>query len=167
MVLVHKPVLEPQEVVLIVLVHLVIQVVQDRNLHHALLQIGRLAFDDLDCNDLLRHHVLALCDLAKRAVAQNVKHEIAALFLHAQNVIHIQNVVAVGIVVAIVVGALGGLCQDTARVFRGLVVELGVAYMIGRGQLFGERSQWTERAAFRESTPELWLLVHNRDQVRL
>ena len=46
-------------------------------LHHALVEIGRSVLDDLDGHHLLSLQILALDDLAKRTLAQNIEDEIA------------------------------------------------------------------------------------------
>lgn len=60
-------------------------------------------------------------------------------FLRAQDVIHVEDIIAVLVVVAIVLGALAGLCQDSARVPRRLVLEARVADAIC-GRQMGRQS---------------------------
>jgi hypothetical protein len=64
---------------------------------------------------------------------------LVASFLGAQNVIHVEDIIAVLVVIAIVFGALAGLCQDSARVPRRLVLEARVADAIC-GRQMGRQS---------------------------
>ena len=54
-----------------------IEHLQDCNLHHALVEICGLVFDDLDGDNLVRPSVLALDDLAKRALTEHVEDEVS------------------------------------------------------------------------------------------
>ena len=49
---------------------------EDGDLHHALLEVRRLVLDDLYRDDLVRLHVLALDDLAERALAEYVEDKV-------------------------------------------------------------------------------------------
>lgn len=51
--------------------------IQDRNLHHTLIEIGRSVFDDLDCHNFLRLEILAFNDLSKRSLAEDIENEVA------------------------------------------------------------------------------------------
>lgn len=51
--------------------------IENRDLHHALVEIRRLVFDDLDGNNLLRLEVLALDDLAEGALAKDIEDQIS------------------------------------------------------------------------------------------
>lgn len=70
---------------------------------------------------------------------RNCHDALVASFLGAQNVIHVEDIIAVFIVVAIVLGALAGLCQDSARVPRRLVLEARVTDAIC-GRQMGRQS---------------------------
>ena len=50
---------------------------EDGNLHHRLVEVRGLVFDDLDGDDFVRLHVLALDDLTKGPLTQNVKNEVS------------------------------------------------------------------------------------------
>ncbi len=116
--------------------------IQDRDFHHALVEIRCAVLDHLDSDDLLRLHILALDHLAEGALAENVQDQIAVLvagFFGAENVVDIENVIAVLVVVAIVLEALARLGQHTARIARGLVFETRVADAVGGGEVDGER----------------------------
>lgn len=98
---VDKRVFEPEEMVVVVLVQLGIQLVgpvskhhspplptsiesqtlrtyqiKNRHLHHTLVEVSCAVLDNLDSNDLLSLHVLALNDLAEGALAKNVEDQI-------------------------------------------------------------------------------------------
>jgi hypothetical protein len=51
--------------------------VQDRDLHHALVEIRRPVLNNLDGDHLLRLQVLALDDLTERALPEDIENEIA------------------------------------------------------------------------------------------
>jgi len=70
---VDEGVLEPEHVVLVVLVPLVVDQFEYCDLHHRLLEVGRLVLDHLDGYDLVRDQVLALDHLAERSLAQHVE----------------------------------------------------------------------------------------------
>lgn len=96
---VDKRVFEPEEMVVVVLVQLGVQLVgpvskhpfpptsiesqtlrtyqiKNRHLHHTLVEVSCAVLDNLDSNDLLSLHVLALNDLAEGALAKNVEDQI-------------------------------------------------------------------------------------------
>ena len=94
---VDEGVLESQEMVVVVLVQLGVELaawlafsgngaaqqnveltyqIQDRHLHHALVEIRCSVLDDLDGDHLLRLHILALHHLAKSALAEDVEDQI-------------------------------------------------------------------------------------------
>jgi hypothetical protein len=50
--------------------------VQNRHLHHALVEVRSAVLDDLDGNNLLGLEILAFHDLAERSLAQNVQNQI-------------------------------------------------------------------------------------------
>ena len=166
-------VLEPEEMVVVVLVELGIKLesplsarresspggltafstyqIQDRDFHHTLVEIGRAVLDHLDRDNLLRLHVLALYHLAEGTLAKDVEDQIAVLvagLLGAQDVVDVENVIAILVVVAIVLDSLARLGQHSARIARGLVFETRVADAVGRGEVDGERLE-------RLSTPKL------------
>lgn len=49
---------------------------EDRDLHHRLLEVRRLVLNDLDRDHLVRPHVLTLDDLAKRALPEHVEDQV-------------------------------------------------------------------------------------------
>ena len=51
--------------------------VQNRYLHHALVEISRPVLDDLDGHDFLGLEILALDHLSKGTLAQNIQDEIS------------------------------------------------------------------------------------------
>lgn len=50
--------------------------VENRHLHHTLVEVCRAILDYLDCDDFLRLQVLALNDLPKCALAQYIQDQI-------------------------------------------------------------------------------------------
>lgn len=102
--------------------------IQNGDFHFALIQVGRFVLDDFDSDDIMRPHVLALDNLSKRALTQNIKNEVprvSSMTLKgslvtpvgtSQNVIDIENVVVVFIVVAFVVLGLARLGEHSARI---------------------------------------------------
>lgn len=51
--------------------------IQNRHFHHALIKVGGSVLDDLDGDDFLRLEVLALDDLSKGSLAEDVENEVA------------------------------------------------------------------------------------------
>lgn len=49
---------------------------EDGDLHHALIKVGWLVFDDLDGYNLVGLHVLAFYHLTKGALAEYIKNEV-------------------------------------------------------------------------------------------
>ena len=49
---------------------------ENGDLHHTLVKVRGLVFDDLDCDNLVRLHVLAFYDLAKRSLTQNIQNKV-------------------------------------------------------------------------------------------
>lgn len=49
---------------------------EDGNLHHGLVEVGRFVLDNLDGDDFMCSDVLAFDDLTKGALAENVEDEI-------------------------------------------------------------------------------------------
>jgi hypothetical protein len=89
---VYKRVLQPQQVVVVVLIHRLIELnicqqvgessrvsyeIQNGHLHHTLIEVRRPVLDDLDRDNLLGPEILALDHLSKRSLAQNVQNEVA------------------------------------------------------------------------------------------
>ena len=167
---VDKGILEPQQVVVIVLVHLLIQLcpvstaqcvlgrnthqVKYRYFHHTLIEVCCAVLDHLDRHHLLRLQVLALDDLAKRSLAQHIENQVAVLvsrLFRSQDVVDIENVIAVLVVVTVVLDSFAGLGENTARIARGLVVESAVAQLVRHGQMGGQRLQglWGRVSTFR------------------
>jgi hypothetical protein len=51
--------------------------IKDGHFHHALVEVGCSVLDNLDCDHLLRLQILALDDLSKGSLTENVQDEIA------------------------------------------------------------------------------------------
>jgi hypothetical protein len=75
-------------------------------------------------------HVLALYDLAERALAENVQNQVLVAVLCTEPVVNVENVVIVLVVISVVVGGLARLCEYAAGVVGRLVSELGVADVV-------------------------------------
>jgi hypothetical protein len=102
---------------------------QNRDLHHALVKVRRLVLDDLDGHNLVGLHVLALDDLPKRSLTENVQDEVPAVgegletgwmdaghalvaILAPQPVVDVEDIVVVLVVIAVVVRGLARLRED-------------------------------------------------------
>jgi hypothetical protein len=97
MLSVNEGIFESQEVVIVVLVQLGVELcsvsipngskqwagtsatdqIQNRHLHHALVEVCCAVLDDLDGDNFLGFHVLAFHDLAERALAENIQDQIS------------------------------------------------------------------------------------------
>jgi hypothetical protein len=93
--------------------------------------------------------ILALDNLSKRSLAQNVQNEVAvpatvrlwktkkanilvSRVFRAQNVVHVENVIALLVVIAIILHTLTGLGQNPPRVPGRFIFEAGIADSVGR-----------------------------------
>lgn len=122
--------------------HFVTYQVQNRNLHHTLIEVSSAILHHLDGYNLLRLEVLAFHYLTEGSLAENIKNEVTIFVVcvvAAENVIDIEDIIAVLIVVAVILGALGWLGKDSARIARTLILEIGVADSVCRWQLCGQR----------------------------
>ena len=120
--------------------------IQDRNLHHALVEIGGTVLDDFDCDYFLRLEVLAFNDLPECSLTKDIQDQIAILvpvILVSKYIIDVENIVTVFIVKSIVLDAFAWLCEDASWVSRRLVLELRIANTVGGGKL---RCQCLKRA---------------------
>ena len=112
MLSVDERVLQPQNMMVIVLVHATIQEIQHRHLHHALVEVGSLVLDHFDGDNLLSLQILTFDDLAEGALPEHVENQIPVLVVRlfgAEDVVHVEDVIAVFVVVSIVLGALARL----------------------------------------------------------
>jgi hypothetical protein len=50
---------------------------QNRNFHGSLVKIRRFIFDDFDCNNFHRLHILTLDNLRKRPLSKNIENKIS------------------------------------------------------------------------------------------
>ena len=57
---------------LVIRVPVLVEGLEDRHFHHALVEIGWLVLDYFYSHDLVIRHVLALDDLPERALAQHI-----------------------------------------------------------------------------------------------
>ena len=98
--------------------------IQNRDFHHALVEVGRSVLDDLDSDDFLGLEILTFHDLSKCSLAEDIKYKVTvpinevrdvapwkvileatilvASFLGAQDIIDVKNVIAVFIVIPII-----------------------------------------------------------------
>lgn len=51
--------------------------IQNRHLHHTLIEVGRLVLDDLDSHHFLRLQVLAFYHLTESALSQHIENEVS------------------------------------------------------------------------------------------
>lgn len=72
MAFVNKRVTKAEDVMLVVRIMLLVEHLQYRDLHHALIEICGLVFDNLDGNDFVCSNILTLDDLAKCTLAENI-----------------------------------------------------------------------------------------------
>jgi hypothetical protein len=131
---------------------------ENGDLHHALVKVRRLVFDDLDRDNLVGLDILALDDLAKGALPQDIENEVfakgdehmqrknvhdsLAAVIGTKPVVDVEDIVIVIIIVPVVVGGLAGLCEDPAGVVGGLVAKVGVAEVVGLCDVGGEGAEW-------------------------
>ena len=123
--------------------------IQNGHLHHTLIEVRRPVLDNLDRNNLLGPEILALDNLSKRSLAQNVQNEVAvpatvrlwktektnilvSRVFRAQNIIHIENIIALLVVIAIILHTLAGLGQNPPRVPGRFIFEAGITDSVGR-----------------------------------
>lgn len=52
---------------------------ENRDFHHTLLKVRRLVLDDLDCDDLMRVHILTLDDLSECTLTENIENQISIM----------------------------------------------------------------------------------------
>ena len=139
--------------------------IQDRNLHHALIEIGGTILDDLDCDYFLRLEVLAFNDLPECSLTKDIQDQIAILvpvILVSKYIIDVENIVTVFIVKSIVLDAFAWLCEDASWVSRRLVLELRIANTVGGGKLRCQSLKRADETAFRVCSSVGWLRVDSR-----
>lgn len=51
--------------------------IEDRHLHHTLIEVCCPVFDDLDCDNLLRFQILTLDDLSKCSLSQHIQDQVS------------------------------------------------------------------------------------------
>ena len=119
MLSVDECILQPQKMMVIILVQFLIEQVKDRNLHHALIEIGGSILDNLDRDHLLRLQILAFDYLAEGSLAKNIEYEVPILmsiFFVTKYVIDEEDVVTIFIVVSVILNSFAWLCEHSARV---------------------------------------------------
>lgn len=139
--------------------------IQDRNLHHALIEIGGTVLDDLDCDYFLRLEVLAFNDLPECSLTKDIEDQIAILvpvILVSKYIIDVENIVTVFVVKSIVLDAFAWLREDASWVSRRLVLELRIANTVGGGKLRCQCLQRADETAFRVCSSVGWLRINSR-----
>ena len=130
-----KCVTEPKYIVPVIRIPVLVQGLKDSDLHHTLIEVGRLVFDDFHSHNLMGRHVLALDDLAKGALTQHIENEVAMSLFTSEVVIDVQDIVTVLIIVATIVHRLTGLGQDTSWIKCQFVDKRRVDEMVSMVQI--------------------------------
>ena len=73
-----------------------------RDLHGALIKVGRFVFHNFDGDDFHCLHVLTLYHLGKGSLAENIQNKVLVALIDAEDVIDVEDVVAVLVVETIV-----------------------------------------------------------------
>lgn len=144
MVSVDEGVAEAKDVVLVGGIEVLVQELEDGDLHHGLIKVGWLVFDDLDGDDLVGSDVLAFDDLTKGSLAEDVEYEVLVGIVGTEIVVDVENVVIVVVVVAVVVGSLAGFCEDATGVVSGKIAEGGITDTISLDEMGGELAKGGE-----------------------
>ena len=76
---VNEGILQSQNMVPIVHIVTLVQKLEDRYLHHTLVKVGGFVFDHFDSHDRIRLQVLALDDLTKRSLTQDIQNQVSSL----------------------------------------------------------------------------------------
>lgn len=142
--------------------------VQNRDLHHTLIEVCSTVLHHLDRNDLLRLEVLTFDDLAKGTLTQNIEDEVAILVVGvvtAEDIIDVQDVIAVLVVIAVILRTLGGLCEDSAWVSRTLILEVGIADSVCCWQLCRQGVQRRDETSLGVGSAERRLAIDSGLQV--
>lgn len=119
MLAMDKGVLEPEEVMVIVLIEFLIEQIQHRYFHHALVKVGSPVLDHFHRHNLLGLQILAFDDLSKRALAEDVKDQVAilvAIVFVAENVVNEENVITILVVETVVLGAFARFGEHSSRI---------------------------------------------------
>ena len=144
MAFVDERVAKAENVVLVMRVVIFVQHFQYCDLHHTLVEISGLIFDNLDGNDFICPNVLALDDLPEGPLTENIENKISKENLSkakellrgedllvpiftSQKIVDIENIIVIIIVVTIIMCRLAGLRKNSSGICRRLVRELRVA----------------------------------------
>jgi len=76
MTFVDERVTKTEDMVLVMRIVIFVQHLQYCDLHHALIEVSRLVFDNLDGNDFMCPGILAFDDLPKGALTENIQNKI-------------------------------------------------------------------------------------------
>lgn len=68
---------ETKDVMLIIGIAAFIQEFEDSDLHHTLIKVSRLVFNNLDGDDFMGLHILTFDDLAKSALTEDIENEVS------------------------------------------------------------------------------------------
>ena len=129
----HEVRQHPHDVVLVPLVALLVQHVQDPNLHVRLVEVRGMVLDHLDSRGDAGAALLAASNhLPERSAPQDVGHDErgARPVVRGEDVVHAYDQVLVLVVPPAVPAGLRGLCQTSARVEVARVPELRVTPLV-------------------------------------
>ena len=119
--------------VVVIFVKLGVEEVQDRYLHHALVEVCSPVLHDLDSHHLLCFQILTLHHLSESTLTQHVQYQIP-IFMRclfaAEYVIHIEDIVGVVVVVTVVLHTFAGFGENSTRVPRRLILKVWVTYPV-------------------------------------
>lgn len=108
--------------------------VENRDLHHTLIEVCGAVFHDFDSHDFLSFEVLAFDDLPESTLPKDIKDQIAVLMtivFIAKDIIHVEDIITVLIIIPIVFDALAGFSKNAPRIPGRLIFELWIANAIG------------------------------------
>lgn len=139
--------------------------IQHRDFHHTLVEVCGSVLDHLDSNHLLCLQVLTFHHLSESALTEHIEdqisvpepekrwsvgnnsrtaHQMKACILvtclfRAENVIDVEDIIAVLVIEAVILDAFARFGQNSTRIARRLVFEVGVTYPVCRGEMSGQR----------------------------
>lgn len=115
-VFVNERVSEPENVMFVVRIIILVEHLQNRDLHHTLVKVRRLVFDDFDGDNLVCPSILAFYNLTECALTEYVENQVLVAFFAAKEIVHVEDVIIILVIIAIVVSRLAWLCEDSPGV---------------------------------------------------